>query len=94
MEALLKDLLQQVGALGAQLAAMRAEVAELRAPVSASAAPLGLAEACELAGVGSASAFYRWAAAHRVKPCGRGRWAREAIQAGLRREARGQKCAA
>lgn len=76
----------------AELQALRAEVASLRAErvggEVATAAPLAVADAVRLAGCRSESAFYRWAEAHGVKSCGRGRWSREAILAGLKRERR------
>jgi hypothetical protein len=49
---------------------------------------LTVREACELVNLNSASAFERWCKAWRVRPTGRGRYARTALLAGLTREAR------
>ncbi len=67
-----------------------AKLAHLEALVREGIAPrpvLGVAEACELVGVGSDSALHRWCATWKVKACGQGRYARRALLAGLEREA-------
>lgn len=67
-----------------------AELAELRALVAEGLTPrpiLTTAQAAALANTGEGSAFHRWCQAWRVKPCGRGRYARRAVLLGLEREA-------
>lgn len=72
----------------AEVVALRAVVLELRDAQATAARPvLSQAEAMQLVGVRSVSAFQRWAAAWKVKSAGKGRWARRALLAGLEREA-------
>jgi len=49
---------------------------------------LTTAEAIAFVGKNSASAFGRWCAAHKVKPCDKGRYSRRALEMGLNKEAR------
>jgi hypothetical protein len=72
----------------AELVALRGQVEALRAFQASAARPvLGVAEAMELVGVDSDSAFYRWTSKWRVKASATGRYARRALLAGLDREA-------
>jgi len=71
----------------AEIVALRGEMQALRASQASAARPvLSVAEAMELTGAESASAFYRWTAKWRVKPAAAGRYARRALLAGLDRE--------
>lgn len=49
---------------------------------------VSLEDAMVLTRCRSQSAFYRWASAHRIKPCGAGRYSREKIMKALRKECR------
>jgi hypothetical protein len=72
-----------------ELAEVRALVADLHAGMIAAGRPiLTSVEAAKLANVGAGSAFSRWAQTWGVKACGKGRYARRAVMAGLEREAR------
>jgi hypothetical protein len=74
----------------AEIVALRGEVVALRAAQASALRPvLSVAEAMELVGVDSASAFYRWAARWRVVAADKGRYARRAVLAGLDREVAG-----
>lgn len=71
----------------AEIVALRGDLQALRAAQASAARPvLGVAEARELVGADSLSAFYRWTAKWRVKPSSAGRYARRALLAGLDRE--------
>lgn len=73
-----------------RLERLSAEVAELRAGSALDRKHvLTVAEARGVANQASDSAFYRWAEKWRVAPCGKGRYARRALVAGLEREANG-----
>ena len=75
--------------MSADLQPILAEIAELKKLVAdgLNTSPvLDVEGACKLVAVGSASALSRWCQTWKVKPCGKGRYARRAILAGLNRE--------
>lgn len=76
MDKVLAELL----ALRAELRALRSDRADVLRPV------LSVSEASQLVGAGSASAFHRWTILWRVAASARGRYARQAVLAGLQRE--------
>lgn len=51
---------------------------------------LNVDEAMAMVGKRSSSSFNEWCKKFKVKGCGQGRYARQALQAGLNREARGR----
>lgn len=74
----------------AELQPILAEIAELKKLVAEGINPspvVDVAGACAVVGLGSPSALGRWCQTWRVKPCGKGRYARRALLAGLQREA-------
>jgi hypothetical protein len=73
----------------AELVTLRGELQAMRAAQASAARPvLSVAEAMELVGADSLSAFYRWTKKRNVKPSASGRYARRALLAGLDREVR------
>lgn len=62
--------------------AVATRLTRMKAPV------LTASEAAAYVGKNSASAFGRWCAAHKVKPCDKGRYSRRALEMGMNKEAR------